>query len=150
MNEMDPLPHGGRAKQLTAAALMAAGALPFLGAAMLVIGFGGSHGGWVAEEVATLYGAVILSFLGGVRWGAALRTGAPATLVISVLPSLLGFFSLFMDAATGLICLIGGFALQALWDALSGADLPAWFIRLRLAVSVIVIACLSVTLYGVY
>lgn len=134
----------------TAIALTAAGALPFLAAAVLTLGFGGSWNGWIAEEIATLYGAIILSFLGGIRWGAALERGPASALVLSVLPSLAAFISLFMTARAALILMIAGFVAQMIWDALSGATLPDWFIRLRLAITVVVTACLLVTLYGAY
>jgi hypothetical protein len=137
-------------RRLVALALTAAGALPFLVAAGLVLFFGGSYDGWIAEEVATLYGAVILSFLGGVRWGAALSRGPVEALPLSVIPSLAAFFSLFMTVRAALLVLIAGFAIQMIWDALSGSILPDWFIRLRLAITITVVACLTVTLYGVF
>jgi Protein of unknown function (DUF3429) len=127
-------------------ALTIAGLAPFLAAAIIALAFGGSFRGWIAEEVATLYGAVILSFLGGVRWGVALARGPAAALIGSVLPSLAGFGALFMDVMPALLVLIGGFALQMAWDALSSRDLPDWFIRMRLAVTIAVIACLAAVL----
>jgi Protein of unknown function (DUF3429) len=137
-------------RRMIALGLMAAGALPFLAAAFLTLLFDGSFQGWIAEEIATLYGAVILSFLGGIRWGAGLTRGPVEVLPFSVLPSLAGFFSLFMDVRTALMVLAGAFALQMIWDAVSGAALPEWFIRLRLAISIIVILCMMITLYGTY
>ncbi|MCU0831911.1 MAG: DUF3429 domain-containing protein [Rhizobiaceae bacterium] len=137
-------------RRLVALALTAAGALPFLAAAILTLLFDGSYQGWIAEEIATLYGAVILSFLGGVRWGAGLARGPVEALPFSVLPSLAGFFSLFMDVRSALIVLTGAFALQMIWDAVSGSVLPEWFIRLRLAITIVVILCLAITLYGTY
>jgi hypothetical protein len=133
-----------------AAGLMAAGVLPFAAAAILTLGLGGSYQGWIAEEIATLYGAVILSFLGGIRWGAALDRGPSSALVFSVMPSLAGFGSLFVDARAALLILIGGFALQMIWDAISTLQLPEWFIRMRLAVTVFVTACLLIVLYGAF
>lgn len=133
-----------------AAGLTAAGVLPFAAAAVLTLAFGGSYQGWIAEEVATLYGAVILSFLGGIRWGAALDRGPASALVFSVIPSLAGFASLFVDARTALLILIAGFAIQMIWDAVSALQLPEWFIRMRLAVTVFVTVCLLIVLYGAY
>ncbi|NJR13894.1 MAG: DUF3429 domain-containing protein [Phyllobacteriaceae bacterium] len=139
-----------KARRLVALGLTAAGALPFLAAAALVVLFGGSYDGWIAEEVATLYGAVILSFLGGVRWGVALSRGPVAALPLSVIPSLAAFFSLFMTVRAALLVLMAGFVAQMIWDALSGDVLPEWFIRLRLAITITVLLCLAVTLYGVF
>ena len=83
------------------------------------------------------YGAVILSFLGGIRWGAALKLPPgplQATLfVLSVLPSLAGFVALLLPATVGLILLIGGFLLQGVWDVQSSqrGELPPWYATLR-------------------
>ncbi len=83
------------------------------------------------------YGAIILSFLGGIRWGAALklpRGPLQSTLfVLSVLPSLAGFVALLLPATVGLILLIGGFLLQGVWDVQSAQqdELPQWYATLR-------------------
>lgn len=84
-----------------------------------------------------VYGAVILSFLGGIRWGAALklpRGPLQSTLfVFSVLPSLVGFAALLLPAVAGLVLLITGFLIQGAWDVQSAQrnELPAWFATLR-------------------
>ena len=84
-----------------------------------------------------VYAAVILSFLGGIRWGAALklpRGPLQSTLfVLSVLPSLAGFAALVLPATVGLVLLIGSFLLQGAWDvqAAQNRRLPPWFATLR-------------------
>jgi Protein of unknown function (DUF3429) len=129
-------------------ALIAAGLLPFLAAAAMTLFTGGSYRGWIAEEVATVYGAVILSFLGGIRWGAALERGPAATLAVSVVPSLIGFISLWMEPVTALITLIAGFLIQFGWDAMSGDALPEWFLRQRMGVTIAAASSMIVVLYG--
>jgi hypothetical protein len=136
------------ARQRVALLLTLAGALPFLAAAGLTVFFGGSLDGWIAEEVATLYGAIILSFLGGIRWGAALERGTAEALPLSVVASLAAFASLFATARSALLILMGGFVLQMIWDALSGRALPEWFIRLRLLITIIVVLCLITVFYS--
>ena len=84
------------------------------------------------------YGAVILSFLGGVRWGAALRPLSErrqaVEFAVSVLPSLAGWLALLLPDIPALCLLIVGFLLQALWDVTSveTGKLPSWFGRLRM------------------
>lgn len=84
------------------------------------------------------YGAVILSFLGGVRWGLAIRDADTDTLLPrlawSVTPSLLGWVALLLPAGPGLGLLAAGFgaALLADWRA---PDTPAWYRRQRLPLS---------------
>jgi len=100
------------------------------------------------------YGAVILSFLGGVHWGIALspdgiRLGAGRTdgmrLLIGVLPSLIGWSACLFLPSGGLLLLIVGFLLQALIDLRSSSRgaLPAWYPRLRLPLTLVVVASLG-------
>ncbi|MGL4404916.1 MAG: DUF3429 domain-containing protein [Notoacmeibacter sp.] len=126
--------------------LMASGALPFVGAAAIAFFDIGDVRGFQADQIAVAYGAVILSFLGGIRWGNAINQGKSAILFLSVVPSLAGFLALLTNNFIGTIILIAGFTAQAIWDFLAQANLPNWFIRLRLVISAIVIASLMITL----
>jgi hypothetical protein len=129
-----------------ALALMSFGALPFIAAAVLALSNAGDVRGFQADQIAVAYGAVILSFLGGIRWGDAVSQGRAATLFVSVLPSLAGFFALLINTHNGTKILIAGFAGQAIWDALAPGTLPGWFVKLRIVISAIVIVCLMITL----
>jgi hypothetical protein len=84
------------------------------------------------------YGAVILSFLGGVRWGLAIaQTDATALwkpLVISVLPSLLGWAALLLPTGTGLLILATGLATMLIADARL-PEAPQWYRSLRIPLS---------------
>ncbi|MFK8077209.1 MAG: DUF3429 domain-containing protein [Granulosicoccus sp.] len=83
------------------------------------------------------YGAVILSFLGGIRWGnivnhkAQIHRWGPLTL--SVVPSLIAWPALLLPAVWMLSLLAAGFVLQYAADieAVRQKILPAWFGRLR-------------------
>ena len=87
------------------------------------------------------YSAVILSFLGGIRWGAEVNAhgaGIPRTrqLVLSVLGSLAGWGLLLwaMLSAPGWPVLVAAalaHLLHGIWDA-DGAGLPVWMRRLRI------------------
>lgn len=84
-----------------------------------------------------VYGAIILSFLGGIRWGTALGPYDAARqareFAASVLGSLAGLAAVFLPSIPGLALLIAGFLSQALWDVTSAESgrLPGWFGRLR-------------------
>jgi len=114
-----------------------AGALPFWAAAAAFL-FGGPISPMQALSVAVAYGAVILSFLGGIRWGAALgpidEGRRMRAFTLSVIPSLAGFAAFFTPPHLGLSILVSGFLLQALWDVTSTDQglLPRWFGRLRI------------------
>lgn len=155
----------------TAWALSLAGALPFAAAALFTL-VAGRESLWFdwAVDVARTYGAVILSFVAGIRWGAALR-GRPRAFAVpdhasgrifalSTVPSLVGWLSLFMEPVFGLPLLAAAFAVQGAWDAFSGpstfgsaADgrdaLPLWFVRMRVTITFIVVVCLLVTVVAV-
>lgn len=85
-----------------------------------------------------IYGAVILSFLGGIRWGTALAMAdgehRSMTFVLSVLPALAGWVALALPPLLGVGLLIAGFLLQAQWDVISVEQgrLPGWFGKLRM------------------
>ncbi len=95
-----------------------------------------------AAAVFVSYGAVILSFLGGARWGRALAgrasTGRYAD---AILPSLIGFSALLLLHVTwiALSLLAIGFAI---WLVVDQRD-PLWspaYRRMRLGISLVVLA----------
>ncbi|MFE1600319.1 DUF3429 domain-containing protein [Methylobacterium sp. ID0610] len=117
--------------------LGAAGLIPFLGLALLLIlGHGDLFGLAVRPALAT-YAAIIASFLGGIRWGAAGRGGGQADYLIAVVPSLVAWAALAAPPPWDLR-LLG--ALVLVWGAID-QDLPRrglvprWLGRLRLALS---------------
>ncbi len=89
-------------------------------------------------ELVTGYGAIILSFLGGIRWGTAIgpydTQRQSLEFSASVLGSLAGLAALFLPPVPALTLLIAGFLMQALWDVTSveAGRLPAWFGKLRM------------------
>ena len=106
----------------------------------------------VALRAVIAYGAVIVSFLGGIHWGLALRAGADRAtrlLLVSVIPSLTGWLAVLLTPGTGLQVLIGTFVFVWFYEraTLWQSDFPAWFVRLRThltAVALIVLVALSI------
>ncbi|MCB1431865.1 MAG: DUF3429 domain-containing protein [Alphaproteobacteria bacterium] len=138
-----------------AVALGIAGLIPFL-AGTLVVWLPMSAGyATTGLQLVTIYGAIILSFLGGVRWGTAIgpydghRQGMEFGL--SVLAPLAGVLAVVLPFEAGLTLLIGGFLLQALWDVTSSeaGQLPLWFGRLRMSLTIVVILTLIADLFAV-
>ena len=137
----------------TAWFLAGLGALPFLAMAIAAVvspAFAAAHLG--GEPAFLGYGAVILSFMGGVRWGRALTLAEPARaaeqMILSVAPSLAAWLALLIDRPWSLVLLLTCFAMQAAWDWKSAGNglLPAWFGRLRLTISAIVIVSIGLVL----
>ncbi|HEY8567002.1 MAG TPA: DUF3429 domain-containing protein [Beijerinckiaceae bacterium] len=123
-----------------------AGLIPFVGlAALHISGWGGQLAwspGFVRTGLAT-YGAVILSFLGGVRWGLALLPANGRTarrdFVFSVIPSLAGWFALALPTPLDLLTL--GLLILGLGhldqDLPARGMAPAWFGTLRMILSAV-------------
>ena len=127
--------------------LGAAGAIPFVGLASAAPLLQGSQLDLAATALAG-YGAVILSFLGGVHWGLAIAGfGAGPSLprlTVSVIPSLVAWAALLMPTTIGLVVLAGAFGLMLLVDlrASRGALMPGWYPRLRWPLSIAAAASL--------
>ena len=103
------------------------------------------EGGAALGKADIAYGAVILSFLGGIRWGSAVATGngRPTGLGFSVLPSLWAVFLLWWaDPSTAAWGMFAGFVLLGLADGFFVVPgLPSWMQRLRLRLTAAVAAC---------
>lgn len=111
-----------------------------------------------ADQTATLalgaYGAIILSFLGGVRWGnllfdqASLNSWLPLSL--SVLPSLIAWPALLLAPLPMLGLLATGFIVQYALDVagVKRGELPNWFGRLRLILTTGAVLSLLIGLAG--
>ena len=95
------------------------------------------------------YGALILSFLGGVRWGTAIcgtsRVPLSIQLWISVVPSLVGWAAILIEMPAALLVLTVAFSLMLFTDYMI-AGVPIWYLRLRMILSLPVIACLLIVL----
>jgi hypothetical protein len=123
-----------------------AGLIPFVAGAVILWLAGPEVRQWVLGMF-TGYAVVILSFMGAVHWGLAMRTeGAPATrqYAFSVLPALLAWSALAMPPALAMSCLIAGFVLLCIYDGAAAArgEAPAWYPRLRVPLTIVVVLCL--------
>jgi hypothetical protein len=136
--------------------LALAGAVPFLLATSALFVSDASSVRVPAITALVTYSAVILSFLGGIEWGLAIRdeSGTESTRVIalglSTVSSLAAWAVLWLPSPNWQV----GAAL-ALFVAVWVADqwmaerglLPTWFVDLRTAVSALVAATLAVALF---
>jgi Protein of unknown function (DUF3429) len=102
-----------------------------------------------ARELLVDYGAVILSFMGGVQWGLAMTRSHKDGIggqgyAISVLPALLGFVAAQSAPVIALPVLVIGFCgLLAfdLWTVREGLA-PVWYRSLRWQLTIAVVVCL--------
>lgn len=115
------------------------GLLPF--AIALLVGLTSPRWRGLAEMVFIGYSGLILSFIGGARWGRGLAGGAPASRYVeAVVPSLIGLAALLLIPVAGwaLALLALGYLI---WLRLDFTD-PLWspaYRRMRLQITQIVL-----------
>ena len=85
-----------------------------------------------------VYGAIILSFLGGVHWGLAIAVPQNDNtlwrrITLSILPSLVAWLALVTPSSIGFRILAGAFVAMLLVDihASRVQEAPAWYPKLR-------------------
>lgn len=143
-------PHGAG----TARLLGWLGLLPFWGGAVTAWAAGSGPVADGAVWLVTAYGAVILSFIGGVRWGRLLRQGERADAAAmggfawSIVPAVVGWTALLLPVLAGLPLMLAGFALAWWVDrrAVDAGRLPRWYGALRDRLSAGVCLALGVTM----
>ncbi len=134
--------------------LGAAGLIPFVLGSLGALSLEGD-GARMALLGLSAYGAVILSFLGGVHWGLGLAAGVDQSVRaqrsrfgLGVVPSLIGWTGLLVTFVglpkTGLLVLVAGFVVTTIAESrASRAGLvPGGYMGLRWVLSVIVVVCL--------
>ena len=106
---------------------------------------------FIGAYVGLTWGTVILSFMSGVLWGFATKTeGKQAAIAytLSVIPALWGFVMVADASDTSAIFLAAGFVGLLLLDATFQAWglAPRWWLRLRVMLTVVTLACLAIPL----
>jgi hypothetical protein len=127
-----------------------AGLLPFVAGALLVWLVHDEVRPWV-EHALALYGALIVSFLGGIHWGVALRQTQPDLRLLGwgVVPSLVAWLAMLMPANAGLVvfglALLGCYLVDRRLYPLQGV---AHWLTLRFRLSAVAAACCFVGAAG--
>mgnify|MGYP000067787154 CR=1 FL=1 len=127
------------------------GVIPFVAGAigpMVISDFG------LAAFIAfatSVYGALVLSFLGGIRWGMAMGPlyGSERTtgFLLSLVPPAAAWLALVLSGLEGQALLIAAFILQAWLDvrAVGEGRAPLWFAPLRIRLTAAAVVALLVT-----
>ena len=131
-----------------------AGTLPFI-AGTAILWLGPAAYAPPALQGLIAWAAVTLSFLGGIQWGIGISVSeaapksAQSMFLLSIVPSLLSWAMLFIDAA-GARLIVAIFLFGFVWviDALLQLQklIPNWFFRQRCIITPIVIASLLAAL----
>jgi hypothetical protein len=142
----------------TALLLGLAGLIPFLWSAATHLSpvLAGWAGQWmlpmfIGPYVGLSYGIVILSFMSGVLWGFATKAEgreAAFAYALSVIPALWVFFMVTDASANSTIYLAAGFVGLLVLDTIFSVWglAPRWWLRLRVVLTVVVVACLALPL----
>ena len=131
-----------------ALALGAAGVIPFASLAGLIqLDGAGLLAPEQAVRVLQLYGAVILSFMGGAQWGlASARPSGPSAraLAVSVLPALFAWATFLVASDLALLAQAAAFLALMLYDlwTVRRGEAPRWYGRLRVGLTLAVITSL--------
>jgi len=130
-----------------------AGLIPFVAFAVLVLVNSDPASAPVLRLYLATYGAVILSFLGGTRWGAEIRHSPDrpnaVVLCLAMAPPLAGWAAILpimwdrWYLVFGLLA--GGLVLQLAWDmvAVRKREFPAWYLPLRIILTSVAVISLS-------
>ena len=146
--------HVDSSKSLKAGARWAGylGLLPFVFAFGLVT-VGASRGiAPLGLQIATAWGAVILTFIAAVHWGFALAGRLPwsiTTLMGSTLPSVVGATAVIIEGEKGMAILVVGFGMFWLFEHRTYAErLPADYLDLRRVLTICVCTLLVLTAFA--
>ncbi|MCC7120993.1 MAG: DUF3429 domain-containing protein [Gammaproteobacteria bacterium] len=131
------------------------GLLPFVVQTLAVV-FGPQGEDSLAHHAAfgvASYGAVVLSFLGGITWGLTVANPTLVNvqrsreLIYSMLPALAAWAAILLPTAFTLWFCAIGFSVTFAHDVRTARlhALPAWFLRLRLHLSVGAFVCIVTT-----
>lgn len=140
-----------RADRVTAWLLALAGVVPFalLAASIVAVDTANPLRLMLVDGFRT-YSAVILAFLGGIRWGAVLVGTPPRqhVFLIAVLPVTLAWSALFLPVILGITLLLFAFCAQGAWDSVTfhASGETVWFARLRILMTLLAAAAHLVVL----
>jgi len=134
---------------------------------LLILGFAGLIPFWVislivlsdasvdhfAVELQVSYGAVILSFLGGIHWGMLLVREDNSDwrrAIWGVTPSLIGWFALALPLTWALITILAGLIMSALADLrIFSSPSDTWYRPFRLTLTLMAVSAILIVLISV-
>jgi hypothetical protein len=121
------------------------GLIPFIGLTVVVVT---DYQGWgdLSGQALRVYAALVLSFLGGVSWGIALREEYEGLYSLSMVPFFGAWAALLASAPVSYGLLMAAFvAAHAIdYHARARQLLPGWFFSLRKQLTIGVLLCLIV------
>ena len=128
-----------------------AGVAPFAALAAAAV-FADPEAAAFALEKLVSFAAIILTFMGGVHWGLAMKTESPGwhLYTTGIVPSLFAVTAIAVPTHWALPVLITGFVTLLLYDLrlVRQSYAPQWYGRLRIQLTLSVVALLTVTVFA--
>lgn len=135
--------------------LSLAGFLPMIGLAGSIYLLGSDH--VLSPSLTQLFktwSIIVLSFLGGIRWGMAMTNSeeSPWVLFGTIVPCAIGWMTLFMDEPLSFLILLVAYSAQGAWDSLSinSGAAPKWFGRIRIWLTLLVVSAHLLAILSYY
>lgn len=118
--------------------------IPFIMAVLAAWLDFGSIASWWQREYIVYFGAIVVSFTGAIHWGRALEGAphAPLLYVFSVAPALLAWIGLMTGFPRLILILAFFLALGGDWYFLKKDQDKAWYVQLRIILTIAVMASL--------
>ena len=132
-------------KEILAQILTYAGTLPFLGAAIIPT-VQADFLGLNYNQIILTYGAVIASFIAGIHWGIYLFKDTALNLFVhSNIAALLAWFAVVasVPGSAGILIICFLYLLFIDKQLANAGTIEAWYMRMRIVASVIVISALT-------
>ncbi len=125
--------------------LASAGYIPFVFLAVTLFVLRHDHSLFPSVfDVFKTWSAVILSFLGGIRWGMGINRSLtdPREIIASTVPAVVGWFALFLPDPLCVLILLLCYCAMGAWDTLTVnlGKAPVWFGKLRTVLTLLVAA----------
>ncbi len=135
-------------------ALSLAGFIPFAFLAILLLSLGTTNEFFVSLfDIFKVWSALILSFLGGIRWGFAIANEPfeNRNLMLSVIPSILAWFVLLLPDAYTILALLVLFCVHGAWDSfyINQGKVAPWFGKIRITLTFLVAAAHVIVLFAI-
>lgn len=135
-------------------ALSLAGFIPFAFLAILLLSLGTTNEFFISLfDIFKVWSALILSFLGGIRWGFAIvnEPFENRNLMLSVIPSILAWFVLLLPDAYTILALLVLFCVHGAWDSfyINQGKVAPWFGKIRITLTFLVAAAHVIVLFAI-
>ena len=130
------------------------GFLPFMFLSVTILLFRSNHEMFgLLLDLFKIWSAMILSFLGGIRWGIAIGKEPADTqdMFLSVLPCIIAWFAVMMSDVLAIMTLTLLYSFHGAWDSflVRRHRIPEWFGKLRVILTILVVSAHLLVVFAI-